>query len=347
MSNKNLEDSLFRAIKEGNIKKIDYILALKCDINAVDEKGRNVLGWAGLCGNLEVFKHLVDKGADIYAKDKYKRTSLMYAVSGGNKELIDYLIDNKLDINAVDRNNESVIMFSKSFDVAKHLVSKGAKRRKSGYSSSFFYAKTADEVRKLILDGYDVNYESAFDRPITRAKNREVAEVLYEFGADIDCEVGSSGTPLCHHIADNRLDVAQFLIEKGVRVDFDSILDGTPLKKAVRNGNLEAVKMLINAGADVNYVSFNSPVILFGYIGGDDETQYEIIKELIKAGADVNRFDGQALESENAKRKNMILRAYKEVMGKEYEKPKIVVNAPEPKKIIERNSIFKRIFGRA
>ena len=81
MSNKNLEDSLFRAIKEGNIKKINYILALKCDINAVDGKGRNVLGWAGLCGNLEVFKHLVDKGADIYAKDNQLKELQEYVVN--------------------------------------------------------------------------------------------------------------------------------------------------------------------------------------------------------------------------------------------------------------------------
>ena len=342
MSNKKLEESLFRAIKEGSIKKVNYVLALKCDINAVDEKGRNVLGWAALCGKLDVFKCLVDKGADISARDKHKRTALMYAVAGGNKELIDYLLDNKQNINAVDKYDETVIMFSKTFDIAKHLVSKGAKRRKSGKGLPLMYAKTADDVRKLILDGYDVNYELVYERPISRAKNREVAEVLYEFGADIDCEIGSSGTPLCHHIADNRLDVAQFLIEKGVRVDFDSILDGTPLKRAVKNGNLEAVKMLINAGADVNYVSFNSPVILFGYIGGEDETQYEIIKELIKAGADVSRYDGQTLECTDIKRKNMILRAYKEVNGEDYVNPNII-NANSQ---IKRKNVFKRVFER-
>ncbi len=137
MSNKKLEASLFRAIKEGNIKKIDYILALKCDINAVDGRtGETALMMMAKAGNIEMVDYLLKKGANVNFKfvgrggvNVQGDSALIYAVRYGHIEVAKKLIENGGNVNDKNLAGHSVLgvaCYNNREDMVDLLISNGA-----------------------------------------------------------------------------------------------------------------------------------------------------------------------------------------------------------------------------
>lgn len=156
MSNYKLEQSLFKAVKEDNKKKVDYILRLRCDVNAVDEKSRTPIMFAKSVDvadllikygakltiwtlndthilheveDLDVLKFLVKRGADVNCKNSEGISPLMQASLYQNKERMEALIDVGADVNTVDNKNRTPIYMAVLWGctwMIELLVEKGA-----------------------------------------------------------------------------------------------------------------------------------------------------------------------------------------------------------------------------
>jgi len=78
----------------------------------------------------------------------------------------------------------------------------------------------------------------------------EMATILIERGADINCANQYGNTPLIEAARLGNLEMAQILTEKGVNINCANQHGNTPLMEAARCGNLEMVKILLMNRAD-------------------------------------------------------------------------------------------------
>ena len=141
MKNKKLEESWFREIKKGkkgaNIKKLEYILALKCDVNAVDGRtGETALMIMAKAGNVEMVDYLLKKGANVNFKfvrrggvNLQGDSALIYAVRYGHIEVAKKLIENGGNVNDKNLAGQSVLgvaCYNNREDMVDLLISNGA-----------------------------------------------------------------------------------------------------------------------------------------------------------------------------------------------------------------------------
>ena len=72
--NETVKNSLFRAITDGNIRKVKELLSSENEVLGIDicdQHGWTPLMSATAAGNMEIVTYLIDKGADIYEKRDY------------------------------------------------------------------------------------------------------------------------------------------------------------------------------------------------------------------------------------------------------------------------------------
>jgi ankyrin repeat protein len=167
----------------------------------------------------------------------------------------------------------------------------------------------ADEVRKLIAGGVDLNArdESGFTALVWAARNgnREVAEALVEARADMnarDC-AANGWTPLIHAIHKNNNEMARLLIESGADVNAkagkctDKLIESgaTALMHAASEDNTEIVRALLAKGADP-YTEYDSANALSKAVAGaldfsrpdDKQCPTETVKALLEHAPELN-----------------------------------------------------------
>ena len=80
----------------------------------------------------------------------------------------------------------------------------------------------------------------------------EIAELLLDYGANINARTTSGLTPLHEAVFSNHVDTVRFLLARGARVNFVSAGETTLLHGAVMKGYQESTRLLLERGADVN-----------------------------------------------------------------------------------------------
>lgn len=147
-----------------------------------------------------------------------------------------------------------------------------------------------EAVRKLIDSGFDVNFnipatfgESALTTAI-KYKNREMAELLINKGADVNAVNIEGRTPLINAARSGVKEIVELLINNGADVNAVDIYGTTPLMEAARWANKEIAELLIKAGDNINAVDTygNTALILAAWNGKN------IAKLLIDAGANID-----------------------------------------------------------
>ncbi|KAE8358625.1 ankyrin repeat-containing domain protein [Aspergillus caelatus] len=144
---------------------------------------------------------------------------------------------------------------------------------------------------------YDPVYEWDFpDRrcrstPIMLAAvcgHKEIVELLFHHGADINRVVGGVCTPLLGAIGHGHVDVVEYLLVNGadLDVDLDGYFNYNALELAAHEGHVEVVKALLRHGADPNK---SSPLALATGMG-----RLEAARVLLEAGADIG---GEAVDN--------------------------------------------------
>ncbi|SFJ75047.1 ankyrin repeat domain-containing protein [Thermoflavimicrobium dichotomicum] len=120
------------------------------------------------------------------------------------------------------------------------------------------------------------------------AGNREIATLLIELGADLDCTNDFEETPLITAIWDERIDVVEFLLEQGVDVNHQDRDGNSALHVAAALGSEKLVQLLLSAGADVNLENEYEETPLFEAVKNG---HISIISLLLKYGGTPNKLN--------------------------------------------------------
>ena len=83
-------DSLFEAIRAGDVQRVRAAIRAGTDANTRDETGATLLMYAVIHGSRECISLLLDRGADVNAANRYGSTALMWA--GGDASMVKSLL---------------------------------------------------------------------------------------------------------------------------------------------------------------------------------------------------------------------------------------------------------------
>ncbi|MEM7362197.1 MAG: ankyrin repeat domain-containing protein [Bacteroidota bacterium] len=113
------------------------------------------------------------------------------------------------------------------------------------------------KVVRYILAHYivDINAKKYSCTPLHLAacfNSKEVAEILVQYGANIEAKDEYEKTPLHWSAENNSKEVAKILIQHNANIDAKDDLGETPLHNAAEDNSTEVARLLINAGADKN-----------------------------------------------------------------------------------------------
>ncbi|KAF5722036.1 ankyrin 1 [Fusarium mundagurra] len=255
--------------KYGRAKIIDR-LAKAALIDAQDNKGRNVLWYAGGRGHHAVLQALVKAGAKtevLTANVRELRPALIPIVGAPYPKCLKSVLDAGVDINSKLREVHSF-----------HALGIAAR---SGYV----------EICRMLLDHgtcKEFDDDSALIHAV-RANNIEIVNLLLKEGHKVDVQLDDSayhGTPLVAAARAGYTDIVTALLEKGADVNYAAPNDITPLISAVLGSQAAIAKTFIDAGADMNVVigaeHNNWSATHFAYDLPD------CMKVLVEAGADIN-----------------------------------------------------------
>ena len=243
--------------------------------------------------DVEQVKLLITEGADVDAKwvDVYnkneeetstvktswrtKRTPLLYAVTAGKIEVVKALVEAGADVNAGGWPPLCQAVDYVNTDIAEYLIDHGANvNYPKGWGPIQEAATFSLKMVKFLIErGADINGGPwpALHTAISRAKNRDMAELLIQHGADVNAKDASGNTPLYYailYIDDS--DFINLLIANGADVNTKNQGGETPLhiearasrwvfvtqagrmELATQAGRTETAKLLLEAGANVN-----------------------------------------------------------------------------------------------
>lgn len=194
------------------------------DITACNASGQTLLHIVAACGgSSRAAAFLLSNGAAIDSKDNKSRTPLHLASDNGNAAVAEELIRHKADVNAVDKFGTTPLYHAVDNDdieVAKELLRHQADPNLTG---------------EYLL------------APLSRAGSVEMAELLIDYGADLDHKRVNGGLIL-NYIRDVR--VAEKILKRGGNPNARSNNDGrTNLHYQIP---LEIAELLLKYGADVN-----------------------------------------------------------------------------------------------
>ena len=284
---------------KGHLEVVKELLKRGADIHISNVNKTTPLHCAAICGKVEIAKLLINKGAKINIQNKYGWAALHFAVKYNHLDMVKYLLDKGTKIEILNKNLQSPLNISKSLEIAKLLITRGANvstKSNSGMQPIHnaakngnvdlveFYLKKGIKVDAKIGNGMTPIHFAAF----SELKNNDpVMELLLKYGADIDVGDNDGATPLYYAISFKNLEKIKSLISLGADVNKKGKEGFSPLYQACGYGKVEIVKILINSGAKIN-IKFKgnaTPLHLataFGF--------FDIVELLIKKGADLNVF---------------------------------------------------------
>ena len=284
---KILDNQLFECIKKGDIPKIEMLLILGADLNALDNQKRKPL--YNVC-DVKTLEYLLEKGVDVNSViDENNGFNLLCSLCKrkaeddfeGRYDLIKYLRDN-----------------------GGKIETKKAKDRGFDNALSIAVCNFDLEALKILLEKYDINTKSSHDRNLLmevlecscfsfKTMNEykdavEVAEYLIDEGIDIKAvdEYGMNAV----FFATKDEKILRKVIDKGGDVNCISKYGVTPLSFLIDRAPFHekgAVKVLLENGANPNLGLIKGEPILTTAIERNVDED-DIVMMIIK-GADVNK----------------------------------------------------------
>lgn len=246
---------------------------------------------ASKSSDIEWIKQLIAEKGD--KKPENSTDQLIVATKSGDIELVQQLIavEGNLDLN-----------------------------KRSGYKTPLITALYYDQVEilRVFLDnGADPNLVSGPSNfhPLEfaiRKGSAEMAELLINYGAQVDFRSGYGETLLFHAVLPNDAGVAKVLLESGADVNATSFCGFTPLMYASLMGNEPLMEALFEGGANVNiktphgiqalhiaarggfdlHIELDDCVSRDLMKGRSNEVYFSIAKFLLENSANINAKDG-------------------------------------------------------
>lgn len=237
----NYEESLLKAIKNGDDKKIKYLVEKKnADVNFVGFLGEMpILTAIDQTYNIRPLKLLIELGAEINILNRYGQNPVFRCIDKENLEALDLLIQNKVILNFQHKVSGDTPLI--------HAI----KEKKSYF------------MDMLIKGGADVNLEdkkekTALHYAVTR-KSLEIVKLLTDaYKADANKKDKEGKTPLFYAVINESKEIVEHLVKKTrANVNLTDKEGKTPLFYALQTKNDEIFNLLLLAGAKINLDSKN------------------------------------------------------------------------------------------
>jgi len=110
-----LEARLRVAACQGDTKKVERLLWLGINVNAIDDEGASPLMLVEACkgdvvtSRVELVELLIAKGADVNLRNSEGRTALMYAARNGDTPALNALLKSGASVNITDNGGETAL----------------------------------------------------------------------------------------------------------------------------------------------------------------------------------------------------------------------------------------------
>ena len=255
------DDDLFAAASNGDLVKVQALIAGGANVNATTAEGATALIIASKNGHAAIVRSLLDAKADVNAKTCFSgfmamvldgdtrspteaksdagakpcigETALMAAVHEGHGDVVQALIAAKADVNiktAGDRGYTALIWAIESgrADLVRTLIAAKA------------------DIHATLNGGVTSLMEAA------HGNFGEIVQLLIAAGADVNARTDYGDTALIMASQHEFTKVVQALIAAHADVNCQTASGETALIMASQMGNVGVVQLLIAAGADVN-----------------------------------------------------------------------------------------------
>jgi ankyrin repeat protein len=285
---------LYYAVREGHEQIVRLLLNHNAPLEVGNIADYSLLNQAVNFGDANLVELLLDKRVD--ARGPSGAAALRSAIRAKRKDISGLLLRHGADPNADDSIESQkplryAIDWQHDLEEIKLLLRFGAKQNERGFNGQIALHAAADfcdvEVAQLLLehgaivdckddDGLTPLHMACSG--LTDSEGRvPVARLLLEYNANLDATDNEFLTPL-HHAATypSRADVVRFLLESKAFVDARDVNGRTPLHNAVTvNGNETTVNLLLQHGADAT-VQDLAGCLPKHHIVADDARRYRL-----------------------------------------------------------------------
>ena len=209
MTQDELNQKLFEAVENGNIREVETLLKQRANINAQNKYYDTLLHWAVWRGYYDMVQFLIDNGADPFIEDTFGETPLDYC----KNEKIRKLLENYMD------------EYKKNPDKYKQKT------------------KQIQENGVHFIENNDLLYY-AFDNNLI-----EVKKCVYRENYNINIQDDKGYTPLMYTIMNHNLKMVEFLVEHGADINLCNNNGQSPLKIAYLYNSEKIAEYLLEKGA--------------------------------------------------------------------------------------------------
>jgi len=252
--------AILRAVKAGDLARVQALIARGVDLNVGDRNGRHPLHLAARRGHADIVRALLDAGAPIDGLSDYHETALQLAARAAEPEIVDILLSHGANVHADGWGMLPIdwVAMSKS-------------------------PRAAETARVLLQGG--ANPDGAGPErgcPLADAAfrgNREVMEVLLAYGADPNLRRGVGSPPLAWAAGRAEPEVIELLIDHGADPNVRDHYGRTPLHVAAEAGNRRVVESLLAAGADADVVDDDGVSVVDKAVAGGHEDIADILRK--------------------------------------------------------------------
>ncbi|VDM30925.1 unnamed protein product [Hydatigera taeniaeformis] len=254
-------ESLLRAARAGDLKKVLDLINSGVNINSTNPTGLTALHLAAKEGHTEVVKELIHHGADVNATSKKGNTALHIASLAGHLGVVRALVDANANPNC-----QSLVGFTPLYmaaqenhlDVVILLLNKGANQSlttEDGFTPlAVALQQGHDRVVATLLER-DTRSRGGLPALHVAARKDDVnAANLLLMSPDANVNHQSQPGFTALHIAAHygSTNVGALLIQRGADVNFQAKNNITPLHVAAKWGRVAMVKLLLDNNALVD-----------------------------------------------------------------------------------------------
>jgi hypothetical protein len=293
----------YQAVKDGNLERVQELIAAGANVNHVDDDGETALIHASWKGHAAVVAALLAAGAAVnHAYKDGGWTALMMASSQGRTAVVTMLLAAGANVNQTDDNGHTALMWASNGGhaaVVAALLDAGADVNhayKDGGWTALMMASSqgrrAVVAALLAAPGIDVNKADRKGRTALMVAIRErhtaVVKMLLAAGASVNQADKDGDTALMK--ASEHAEIMRILLANGANAD------PYTLGRALANGYNDIAYTLLEKGVNVDDASvwFEPPppyrgkmllgALAFAARSGD----VSMVRAMLKAGANVN-----------------------------------------------------------
>jgi len=291
-------NSLADAAYDGDLAKVQELIANGADANETQADGTSALIWATYNSFPEMAEALIAAGADVNASNNFGVTPLLQASRTGDAAMIRLLLDKGADLNKTYTEGETPLMLAAragSVESVTLLLERGADPNavESSWNQTALMWAAAEGhlgvVDALLNGGADPNMQAR----VSELTKRSTRSDFYTGGFTALMWAGRDGNEA----------VVRRLVEGGADINMTNGDGATAMTMAIVNDLFDFVPVLLDLGADPNDGSLYQAVLMrdatTDWLAQDgtrlranydnELTALDLTRLLLEAGADPNK----------------------------------------------------------